>query len=46
VASGFGGIAMVGIIVLISLKVLGFLPANLADEESAASTASNPAAAH
>jgi Ni/Fe-hydrogenase subunit HybB-like protein len=43
---GFGGIAMVGIIVLLSLKVLGFLPANLADEESAASTASNPAAAH
>lgn len=29
---GFGGIAIVGIIVLLSLKVLGFLPADLADD--------------
>ena len=33
---GFGGIAIVGIIVMLSLKVLGFLPENLADEVSPA----------
>lgn len=43
---GFGGIAIVGIIVLLSLKVLGFLPADLADEESADANATTPAAAH
>ncbi|MBP9905060.1 MAG: polysulfide reductase NrfD [Rhodoferax sp.] len=43
---GFGGIAIVGIIVLLSLKVLGFLPADLADEESADTNATTPAAAH
>jgi molybdopterin-containing oxidoreductase family membrane subunit len=29
---GFGGIAIVGIIVMVALKVLGFLPARLDDE--------------
>jgi len=43
---GFGGIAIVGIIVLLSLKVLGFLPANLADDEESASKAATPATAH
>jgi len=43
---GFGGIAIVGIIVLLSLKVLGFLPANLADDEQPLSQGSAPATAH
>ncbi len=33
---GFGGVAIVGIIVMISLKVLGFIPDNLASEEDVA----------
>jgi len=43
---GFGGIAIVGIIVLLSLKVLGFLPANLADDDEPLAAKSSPAAAH
>jgi len=43
---GFGGISIVGIIVLLSLKVLGFLPADLADEESSSADTSTPAGAH
>lgn len=43
---GFGGIAIVGIIVLLSLKVLGFLPTNLADEEPPLSQGSAPATEH
>ena len=37
---GFGGIAIVGIIVMLSLKVLGFLPENLTDDEPYAKLAS------
>lgn len=43
---GFGGIAIVGIIVLLSLKVLGFLPADLADEVTSATNTASPATAH
>jgi Ni/Fe-hydrogenase subunit HybB-like protein len=43
---GFGGIAIVGIIVLLSLKVLGFLPANLADDDDSIPEKATPAAAH
>ncbi|MBK9443236.1 MAG: polysulfide reductase NrfD [Comamonadaceae bacterium] len=43
---GFGGIAIVGIIVLLSLKVLGFLPADLAEEDIPTTNSTSPATAH
>lgn len=43
---GFGGISVVGIIVLLSLKVLGFLPADLADTQEESLQGKAVAGAH
>ena len=43
---GLGGVAIVGIIVLLSLKVLGFLPADLADDIEVSKDQQPASAAH